>query len=147
MVLQFAIRSKLVQAGLAIIPKLWAGQSISEVFRDIGRQVGSTSNLCSDILRYQNVGLTKVSGQVAIGIQTSYLSTSVAFKTSLILLYYRIFGVIRSFRYVCILAEAIVACYFVVCLFVTIFKCKPVPYHWNKNRPRESCINEPQFYR
>lgn len=80
-----------------------------------------------------------------MGIQLSYFSTSVAFKTSLILLYYRIFGVVRSFRYVCILAEAIVACYFVVCLFVTIFECNPVSYHWNKTIPGGSCINEPQF--
>ena len=81
-----------------------------------------------------------------MGIQISYFSTSVAFKTSLILLYYRIFGDVRSFRYVCILAEAIIACYFVVCLFVTIFECKSVSYHWDKNIPGGSCINEPQFH-
>ena len=81
-----------------------------------------------------------------MGIQILYFSTSVAFKTSLIMLYYRIFGIIRYFRSVCILAEAIVACYFFACLFVTIFECKPVSFHWNKNIPGGSCINQPAFY-
>ena len=81
-----------------------------------------------------------------MGIQILYFSTSVTFKTSLILLYYRIFGIVRTFRSVCIMTEAIVACYFIICLFVTIFECKPVSYKWNKGIPGGSCINETHFY-
>ena len=81
-----------------------------------------------------------------MGFQILYFSTSVTFKTSLILLYYRIFGIVRSFWYVCIVAEAIVACYFFACLFITIFECKPISYHWDKGIPGGSCINESKFY-
>ena len=76
-----------------------------------------------------------------------YYSTSVTFKTSLILLYYRLFGVVRWFRRVLIFAETTVACYFFVCLFVAIFECKPVSFYWNKNIPGGSCINQTAFYR
>ena len=81
-----------------------------------------------------------------MGIQLFYFSTSVTFKTSLILLYYRIFGVVWTFRSVCIVTEAIVACYFFVCFFVTIFECRPIAYHWDKAIPGGSCINQPRFY-
>lgn len=79
--------------------------------------------------------------------QILYFSTSVAFKTSLILLYYRIFGLVRWFRYVLILAEAIVACYFLACFFAAVFECNPVSYYWDKSIPGGSCIKGTQFYR
>ena len=68
------------------------------------------------------------------------------FKTSLILLYYRIFGVSRGFRYTLAVAECIVASYFLACLLVAIFECNPVPYYWDKSIPG-SCVNQTQFYR
>lgn len=82
-----------------------------------------------------------------MGIQILYFSTSVTFKTSLILLYHRLFGVVRWFRSLLIFAQSIVACYFLVCLFVAIFECKPVAYYWDKSILGGSCINETQFYR
>lgn len=62
-----------------------------------------------------------------------YFSTAVAIKTSLILLYYRIFGVIRWFRW--LLAAAWIICfhYFIVDFFVAIFECKPIEFYWNMN--------------
>ena len=52
--LPLAIGSKLVRADLVAIPRLWVGQSISEIFRYISRQDNSTFNLYSDMLPYQH---------------------------------------------------------------------------------------------
>ena len=82
-----------------------------------------------------------------MAIQILYFSTAVSFKSSLILLYHRIFGVVRWFRYMLVAAESIVACYFIVCLFVAVFECNPVSYYWDKANIRGSCINQTQFYR
>lgn len=75
-----------------------------------------------------------------------YFVTSMAFKTSLILLYYRIFGVARRFRYTLAIAECIVASYFLACVLVTAFECRPISYNWDKSIPG-ACINQTQFYR
>ena len=75
-----------------------------------------------------------------------YITTSMAFKTSLILFYYRVFGVARGFRYTLAGAECIVASYFLACFFVTIFECKPISYFWDKTIPG-SCIDQIQFYK
>lgn len=69
-----------------------------------------------------------------------------AFKTSLILLYYRIFGVARRFRYSLVIAECIVAGYFLACVLVTAFECRPISYNWDKSI-RGACVNQTQFYR
>lgn len=61
MVLPFAIGSKLVPADSVAIPKLWAGQTTTELFWDMERQDNSTSHLCFDMLRYQNGRLTELS--------------------------------------------------------------------------------------
>ena len=51
--LPLAIGSKLVRADSVAIPRLWAGQSISEIFRYISRQDNNTFNLYSAMLPYQ----------------------------------------------------------------------------------------------
>ena len=79
--------------------------------------------------------------------QLLYFSTSVAFKTSLILLYDRIFGLIRCYRYVLTLAESIVACYFLACVVAAVLECTPVSYYWDKSIRGGSCIDGTQFYR
>lgn len=85
--------------------------------------------------------------KVFLAIQILYFSTAVSFKTSLVLLYHRIFGVVRWYRWVLAFAESIVACYFIVCLFTAIFECKPVSYYWDKSNPHGKCINQTAFYR
>lgn len=85
--------------------------------------------------------------KVFLAIQIFYFSTSVTFKTSLILLYHRLFGVVRWFRTLLICAECIVVCYFIVCLFTAIFECTPVAYYWDKNISHGTCINLTDFYR
>ncbi|KAL9595709.1 MAG: hypothetical protein Q9219_006275 [cf. Caloplaca sp. 3 TL-2023] len=82
-----------------------------------------------------------------LAIQIMYFASAVSIKTSLILLYYRIFGVVRWFRWLLAAVWAAVFLYFVVCLFVAVFECSPVAYYWDKSIKNGSCINQNQFYR
>lgn len=82
-----------------------------------------------------------------LAIQLMYFASAVSIKTSLILLYYRIFGVVRWFRWLLATVLAIVVLYFIVCLFVAVFECSPVSFYWDKTIETGSCINQNQFYR
>ncbi|KAI4168742.1 MAG: hypothetical protein LQ343_006178 [Gyalolechia ehrenbergii] len=82
-----------------------------------------------------------------LAIQLMYFASAVSIKTSLILLYYRIFGVVRWFRWLLAAVWAVVLLYFIVCLFVAVFECSPVAYYWDKSIESGTCINQNQFYR
>lgn len=85
--------------------------------------------------------------KILLAIQILYFSSAVAIKTSLILLYYRIFGVVRWFRWLLAAAWSIVLLYYVVALFIAIFECTPVGFYWDKTIKGGTCINQNQFYR
>ena len=87
------------------------------------------------------------SSQIFLPVQIFYLASAVAIKTSLILLYYRLFGVTRWFRWALAFAWLIVVLYFLVCVLVAIFECKPVAYFWDKSIAGGTCINQDQFFR
>lgn len=82
-----------------------------------------------------------------MAIQVMYFASAVSIKTSLILLYYRIFGVIRWFRWLLAAVWSIVLLYFVVCLLVAVFECKPVSFYWDQSIENGTCIDRNQFYR
>lgn len=77
-----------------------------------------------------------------MAIQLLYFCSAVSIKTSLVLLYYRIFGIVRWFRWVLAVAWTIVILYFIVDAFVAILECTPVSYYWDKNIRSGKCINE-----
>ncbi|KAL9012167.1 MAG: hypothetical protein Q9173_003048 [Seirophora scorigena] len=91
--------------------------------------------------------LTIVLALIFLAIQVLYFSSAVAIKTSLILLYHRIFGVIRRFRWALAAALTIVVLYFIVCLIVAVLECHPVAFYWDKSIRGGTCINQNQFYR
>lgn len=78
--------------------------------------------------------------------QVTYFTASALVKTSILLLYRRIFGVCPRFRITIYVCQTLVACYFVICLLLCIFGCKPVSYFWNKDQAG-SCFDETQFFR
>ena len=82
-----------------------------------------------------------------LAIQVLYFSSAATIKTSLILLYYRIFHPVRWFRYLLAVTWAVVLLYFIACLLVAIFECNPVPFYWDKSIKGGSCIDQNQFYR
>ena len=52
-------------------------------------------------------------------------------KLSILVLYYRIFGVDKKFRYTCIALMVIFAGYGFSCCMAKIFRCLPVVATWN----------------
>lgn len=85
--------------------------------------------------------------KIFLALELLYLCCSTATKASLILLYYRIFRLVKWFRWLLGLAWGAVFTYFFVCIFVAIFECKPVSYKWDKNIKGGKCIDQDKFYR
>ncbi|CAO1604627.1 hypothetical protein XANCAGTX0491_008171 [Xanthoria calcicola] len=89
----------------------------------------------------------KVFFKIFLAVQILYLCSAAAIKTSLVLLYYRIFGVIRWFRFVLATALTVVFLYFIVCVLIAILECQPVGFYWDKSIQGGKCIDQYQFYR
>lgn len=85
--------------------------------------------------------------QIFLPVQIFYFASAVAIKTSLILLYYRLFSVARWFRWELAFAWILVVLYFIVNVLVAIFECKPLSYLWDKSIAGGTCINQDQFFR
>ncbi|KAI0128286.1 hypothetical protein BJ170DRAFT_322745 [Xylariales sp. AK1849] len=66
-------------------------------------------------------------------------------KASILLLYVRIFGGVRWFRWLCIFLTTIVGMYCVASVTATIFQCSPVPRAWDKEIPG-ICIDNGKFW-
>lgn len=71
-----------------------------------------------------------------------YFTSAVFLKTSLILLYYRIFGVVRWFRWLLAVVWVAILLYFVISSFVTVFNCRPIAFYWDKSITNGACIEE-----
>ncbi|KAF6227534.1 hypothetical protein HO173_012173 [Letharia columbiana] len=82
-----------------------------------------------------------------LALQILYFATACAIKTSLILLYYRLFGVVRWFRSILAVMWLIVLAYFVADTLVAVFECSPIAYYWDKAIKGGSCIDQDAFYR
>jgi hypothetical protein len=79
-------------------------------------------------------------------VQILYFTNAVFTKSSLLLLYQRIFGVVSWFRWVLRFTGFLVTAYWIACSIVAIWGCSPVSYFWNMKQPG-SCINETNFFR
>ncbi|OQE29505.1 hypothetical protein PENSTE_c002G02241 [Penicillium steckii] len=85
-------------------------------------------------------------GKTFIGSQVLYFLTAVFTKVSLLLLYYRIFGVVRAFRWALWISFGLVIAYFISCTIVSIISCSPVAKFWDPSLPGY-CIDEVAFFR
>ncbi|KAK4506022.1 hypothetical protein PRZ48_003987 [Zasmidium cellare] len=81
-----------------------------------------------------------------LAVQITWFTTAVLTKTSILLLYKRIFGVYEKFRKVIWAAIGLVVSYFIICTVLALAGCQPTSYFWNKHQPGK-CINEVQFFR
>ncbi len=61
-----------------------------------------------------------------------------AIKASILVFYYRTFPH-HIFRIAIWIVSAIVGCWFIAMIFLTVFQCIPITYVWNKNQPG-SCM-------
>ncbi|KAJ5154273.1 uncharacterized protein N7500_009712 [Penicillium coprophilum] len=85
-------------------------------------------------------------GKSFVAVQLLYFTNAVLTKTSLLFLFYRIFGVVRGFRWVLWASGFMVVAYFIVCSITSIVGCSPVSKAWNTSEPGH-CINEVAFFR
>lgn len=81
-----------------------------------------------------------------LAIQIIYFTNAVFTKTSLLLLYYRIFGVIKAFRWALGAAGSLVIAYYIACVITSIAGCSPVSKFWDPSVPGK-CINQVDFFR
>ena len=62
-------------------------------------------------------------------------------KISILLFYYRLFGVRKAFKYTCYLVLALVICWSIAIVFSNLFQCIPVKAAWIRPYPHSKCIN------
>ncbi|KAJ5555276.1 hypothetical protein N7461_003746 [Penicillium sp. DV-2018c] len=67
-------------------------------------------------------------------------------RTSLLLLYHRIFGIVKGFRWALGVSGFLVIGYFIACVTVSIAGCSPVAKFWHTSLPGH-CIDEVAFFR
>ncbi|KAK8090416.1 hypothetical protein PG997_005377 [Apiospora hydei] len=77
--------------------------------------------------------------------QITYKSCINLTKASILLLYLRIFGNVKWFRWLCIVLTTIVAIYCVASVTATIFQCTPVPRAYDKSLGG-TCIDNGKFW-
>ena len=79
--------------------------------------------------------------QSSLALLTLYFTTSALVKASLLLLYYRCFGVSRPFRTALYISAGVIVCWYLAVLFATIFQCVPVAAFWDRNIKNKTCVN------
>ena len=83
--------------------------------------------------------------QVSLAELALYFTTSALIKSSLLLLYYRYFGVSRPFRIALYISAGVIVCWYLAVFFATIFQCVPVAAFWDKNIKNKRCVNLSYF--
>ena len=66
-------------------------------------------------------------------------------KISILLFYYRLFGVGKAFKNTVFVALAVVICWCIAIVLGTIFQCTPVEASWIRPYPDGRCINNNSF--
>lgn len=84
--------------------------------------------------------------KVFMGIQLVYILNAVLTKSSLLLLYHRIFGVVRGVRWALWATGAMVIAWSIANTFGVIFGCWPIAKIWDPSLPGK-CINMGAFGR
>ncbi|KAL4923821.1 uncharacterized protein BDV17DRAFT_301564 [Aspergillus undulatus] len=109
-----------------------------------------------DVPDYDIVGYQKS----FMAIQLIYFTNAVLTKSSLLLLYHRIFGIVKRFRWALWSSWFLITAYFIACVIASIFGCRPVSYLWTRFEDRNtnansdaeaqiqgSCFKEVAFFR
>ncbi|KAI3336280.1 hypothetical protein HD806DRAFT_125 [Xylariaceae sp. AK1471] len=78
--------------------------------------------------------------------QITYKTSINLTKSSILLLYLRIFSGVKWFRWTCLAVLSCVASYCVAVILVTIFQCSPVVAAFDKTITDKSCINNGNFW-
>ncbi|OQD83359.1 hypothetical protein PENANT_c017G11431 [Penicillium antarcticum] len=81
-----------------------------------------------------------------LAVQIVYFTNAVFTKASLLLLFHRIFGVVKGFRWALWISGALVIAYFIACTITAITCCSPVAKFWDPSLPGH-CIDTVAFFR
>lgn len=81
-----------------------------------------------------------------IAVQGAYFTSAVLTKSSLLYLFYRIFGVYVRFQKALWGAWALLVAYFLVAFILAVGGCQPASFFWDKDQ-KGHCIDEVNFFR
>ena len=79
--------------------------------------------------------------KAALATFVMYFTTTATIKASLLLLYYRYFGISRPFRIALYISAGLIVCWYLAVLFASIFQCVPVAAFWDRNIKNPKCVN------
>lgn len=79
--------------------------------------------------------------KTTIAYQVLYSICITLVKVSILLFYYRIFGVRKAFRKIIIGALVLVTCWCIAIVLLNILQCIPVQAAWIRPYPHSKCIN------
>ena len=83
--------------------------------------------------------------QVIYGIEILYGPLLTAIKSSILMLYLRLFGVRKAFRISIYVLETLVICWCLSIFFASIFQSSPPSYIWKQDMPNAHHINFPSY--
>jgi len=83
--------------------------------------------------------------QAFVGIQTLYFLNAAVTKISILLLYYRLFGVVQKFRWALWGTSFVVLGYWIACTILAFLGCDPFARNWNK-KISGTCVNLVKFF-
>ena len=83
--------------------------------------------------------------KVSVANLAIYFTTLALIKASLLLLYYRYFGVSRPFRIVLYVSAGVIVCWYLGVLIASILQCVPVAAFWDRKIKNAKCINLAEF--
>ena len=83
--------------------------------------------------------------QASLALLSLYFTTLALIKASLLLLYYRYFGVSRPFRIALYISAGVTVCWYLAVFFANIFQCVPVAAFWDRNIKNKKCVNLSQL--
>ncbi|KAL8702705.1 MAG: hypothetical protein Q9201_004126 [Fulgogasparrea decipioides] len=81
-----------------------------------------------------------------VGIQTLYFLNATLTKVSILLLFYRIFGVVKKFRLALWISAFFVVAWWIATTILGFLGCTPFAYNWNKKIPG-TCVDLVAFFR
>ncbi|KAI4253431.1 MAG: hypothetical protein LQ352_003697 [Teloschistes flavicans] len=81
-----------------------------------------------------------------VGVQTLYFLNATLTKVSLLLLYHRIFGVVKKFRLALWLAAFLVVAWWIATTILAFLGCTPFAYNWDK-KIKGQCVDLVMFFR
>lgn len=81
-----------------------------------------------------------------MGVQVLYFTNAVLTKISLLLLYRRIFGVVKNFRIALWVSSFFVLGYWIACTILAFLGCQPLQKNFDKTIPGH-CVDLINFFR